>query len=103
MGKKSTLDEPPPGPGVVTVTDAVPGVAMAAAGTAAVSCELLTNVVWSDTPFQLTTEVEAKPVPFTVSVTPGSPGAALVGTGGWFSNGTGLDCAWARAPASSKT
>jgi len=48
----------------------------------AVNCELLTNWVWSGVPFQLTTDPETKPVPFTVSVIPGPPGAVLAGTSG---------------------
>jgi hypothetical protein len=52
------------------------------AGTVAVDCELLTKVVLSGVLFQLTTDVEANPVPFTVSVKPGPPGAVAVGTNG---------------------
>jgi hypothetical protein len=43
---------------------------------------LLTNCVLRGLPFQFTTDPETKPVPFTVSVNPGAPGATLVGTNG---------------------
>ena len=48
--------------------DAVPAVAMRAAGTVAVSCVAETNVVVSAAPFQFTVEVERKFVPLTVNV-----------------------------------
>jgi len=64
---------------VPTVTEAVPGVAMSAAGTVALSCVALTNVVASGLPFQFTVEVETKFVPFTVSVNCGPPAAAQFG------------------------
>ena len=71
-----------PAPGLFTVTEAVPAVAMFAAGTVAVSCELLTKVVVSGMPFQLTVAPETKPVPLTVSVKSGPPGATAEGTSG---------------------
>jgi hypothetical protein len=40
--RKTTLDFPPPGEGLVTVIEAVPGEAMLAAGTTAVNCAALT-------------------------------------------------------------
>jgi hypothetical protein len=55
---------------------------MLSAGTAAVNCESLTKLVWRAVPFHFTTEADAKPVPFTVSVIPGPPEAVLAGTGG---------------------
>jgi len=57
---------------------------------AAVNCELFTKVVERALPFQFTTEVEAKPVPFTVRVKPAAPGKELAGTSGWLISGTGL-------------
>ena len=80
IGKNSTFEGTPPAPATVIV--AVPGAAIIAAGTVAVNCELLTNWVWSGVPFQLTTDPETKPVPLTVSVIPGPPGAVLAGTSG---------------------
>jgi hypothetical protein len=62
-----------------TVIEAVPGVAMRAAGTVAVSCFELTNVVASGLPFQFTVEPETKLLPFTVSVNCGPPAAMQVG------------------------
>lgn len=70
------FDVPPPGVGLKTVMEAVPTVATSAAGTVAVSCVDEPNVVGSAEPFQLTTEVETKFVPFTVK-----------------GNGEGLGCA----------
>ena len=82
VSKKAALEAPPPGPGLTTVTCAVPSVAMSEASMAAVNCELLTNVVARGLPFQLTTEPLTNPVPFTVSVNPGPPGAAAAGVRG---------------------
>src|SRR5437660_4930004 len=84
---------PPPGTGFTTVTDAVPAVAMFAAGTVAVGCELLTKFVASAIPFQFTTELETKPVPLAVKVKLAPPGMALAETSGLLISGTGLDCA----------
>jgi hypothetical protein len=69
-------------PGLATVIQAVPAESMLAAGTVAVSSALLTNVVSSAAPFQLTVAPEAKPVPLTVRVNSAPPGATLVGTRG---------------------
>jgi hypothetical protein len=67
-------------PQLTTVTDAVPAVAIKAAGTVAVSCVEETNVVVSAVAFQFTIEVATKFVPFTVNVKPGPPGATQVGS-----------------------
>ena len=72
-------DVPPPGAGLVTVTVAVPAVAISAAVMAAVSCVALTNVVVLAAPLNFTTEVDTKPVPFTVRVKAAPPAVALVG------------------------
>jgi hypothetical protein len=64
---------------VPTVTEAVPGVAMSAAGTVAVSRVADTNVVASGLPFQFTVEVETKLFPFTVSVNCGPPAPVQFG------------------------
>jgi hypothetical protein len=73
------FDVPPPGPGFVTVIEAVPGVTMKEAGTAAVSCVEETNVVASDVAFHLTVDVETKFVPFTVNVKPTLPAVTQLG------------------------
>jgi len=64
-----------------TVIEAVPGVAMSAAGTVAVSCLVVTNVVTSGLPFQYTVSPWMKSLlgPFTVSVKSGPPAAMQVG------------------------
>jgi hypothetical protein len=61
---------PPPGAGLVTVTQPEPALAMAELGTFALSCEELTKLVLRAVPFQLTFEPEAEPEPFKVSVNP---------------------------------
>jgi hypothetical protein len=73
------FEVPPPGAGFTTVTDAVPAVATFAAGTIAVSLIEETNVVVRGEPFQLTTEVETKLVPFTVKVNWELPAVVEVG------------------------
>ena len=72
-------DVPPPGAGFVTVTVAVPAVAISAAAIAAVNCVALTKVVVLAAPLNFTTEVETKPVPFRVRVKAAPPAVALVG------------------------
>jgi hypothetical protein len=79
MLKVTAFDVPPPGAGFTTVTDAVPALAIRAAGTVAVSCVALTNVVVSAVPFQFTVEPETKLVPFTVNVNCAPPAVAEVG------------------------
>jgi hypothetical protein len=69
----------PPGAGFVTVTVAVPAVAISATEIAAVSCVALTNVVVLAAPLNFTTDVDTKPVPFTVRVKAAPPAVALVG------------------------
>jgi hypothetical protein len=81
-GKNTWLETPPPGLGLEIVMPAVVGATMFVAGTIAVNRELLTKVVASALPFQLTTDPETKPVPFTIRLNAGPPGAALVGTSG---------------------
>src|SRR5215831_6019011 len=90
IGKKTTLELPPPGLGLTTVTEAVLAVAMSEAGIVAVNCELVTNVVARALPFQFTIDPDTNPVPFTVSVNPVPPGATASGTSGWLINGTGF-------------
>jgi len=73
------VDVAPAHVGFTTVIEAVPAVAMRAAGTMAVSCVAETNVVASGLPFQLTVEPETKLVPFTVNVNCTPPAGAHVG------------------------
>ena len=79
MVNVTAFDVPPPGAGFTTVTDAVPALAIRAAGTVAVSRVALTNVVVSAVPFQFTVEPETKLVPFTVNVNCAPPAVAEVG------------------------
>jgi len=75
-GTALEVDAHPP-----TVIEAVPGVAMSAAGTVAVSCLVVTNVVTSGLPFQYTVSPWMKSLlgPFTVNVKSGPPAAMQVG------------------------
>ena len=77
--KDRIADVPPPGAGFVTVTVAEPAVAISAAVIAAVNCVALTKVVVLAAPLNFTTDVDTKPVPFTVSVKAAPPAVALVG------------------------
>jgi hypothetical protein len=72
-------DGPPPGAGFVTVTVAVPAVAISAAVIAADSCVAFTNVVLLAAPLNFTTDADTKPIPFTVRVKAAPPAVALVG------------------------
>src|SRR5439155_2314722 len=63
----------------MTVIDAVPAVAIRAAGTVAVSCVEETNAVVSAVPFHFTVEPETKFVPFTVKVNCDTPDVAQLG------------------------
>jgi len=78
MVSVAALDVAPHPP---TVIEAVPGVAMSAAGTVAVSCLVVTNVVTSGLPFQYTVSPWMKSLlgPFTVNVKSGPPAAMQVG------------------------
>jgi hypothetical protein len=66
-------------PPEVTVTVAVPPVLIRPAGTEAVSCVALTNVVERGEPFHCTTAPDANPVPLTVSVNVGPPADVVLG------------------------
>jgi hypothetical protein len=79
MVKLSEFEAPPPGEGLVTVTATVSAVAIAVAGTVAVSSVALTNAVVSATPSKFTTELLMKFDPVTVSVNPADPAVALAG------------------------
>ncbi len=61
------------------MTVAVPGLVISAAGTAALSWVVLTNLVVNALLCQRTTDVESKPPPLTVSVKAGPPWLALYG------------------------
>ena len=76
---KETAFDIPPGAGFVTVTVAVPAVAISAAVIAAVNCVALTKVVVLAAPLNFTTDVDTKPVPLTVRVKAAPPALALVG------------------------
>jgi len=84
-----TPDLPPPGAGLLTVTLAVPALATSAADTDAVSLLLLTKVVASAAPFQLTAEEDTKLPPLTVSVNAVPPAVTVVGATAEIA-GTGL-------------
>jgi hypothetical protein len=79
-GKNATFEVPPPGAGLNTVTEAVAAAAIFEAGTVAINCELLTNVVLKAAPFNLTTAPDTNSVPFRVKL--GPPGRVEVGTRG---------------------
>src|SRR5579871_662728 len=66
-------------PSCLTVTLAVPGWAMRAAGTAAVSWAAESWVVGRAVPFHSTRAPGSKPLPFTVSVKAGPPASAEFG------------------------
>jgi hypothetical protein len=89
-GKKTAFERPPPGAGLSTAIEAVPAMAMSEDGTVAVSWRLFTNVVASAAPLKLTVAPETKPVPFTVNMNPGPPGAAASGINGRLTKGTAL-------------
>ena len=60
-------------PALETTTDAVPGVAIAAALTDAASCVELTSAVGSAAPFQSTDAGDRKPLPLRVNVNAAPP------------------------------
>jgi hypothetical protein len=99
--KNWKFDVPPPGPGLTTAIVAVLGVAMSDAVIAAFSFEELTNVVARGPPFQYTTDPETKPMPVTVMVKAGPPGAVDAGTIG-SRCGTGLGVVARVDPAAMK-
>lgn len=79
MVKVAAVEVPPPGVGLLTVTLAVPAVAMSEAGIAAVNCVALTKVVVRALPFHCTVEPLMKFVPLTVNVNAAPPAVAEVG------------------------
>jgi len=98
IGKFCAFDVPPPGPGLTTVTLAVPAVAMSAAAIAAVNCVAEINVVVRFDPFHCTVDVVRKLLPVTVNVNAAPPAVALAGlrlliegTGFWMVNVSAAD------------
>lgn len=77
--KATEAVDPPPGAGLVTVTGNVPATAMSDARIEAVSLVALTNVVAFTAPLKFTFDPFTKLAPFTVSVNPEPPSAALAG------------------------
>src|SRR5579859_7471163 len=73
IANDTEADVPPPGAGLVTITVAVPAVAISAAVMAAVNCVAFTNVVVLPTPLNFTIELGTNPVPFTVKVKAAPP------------------------------
>ena len=71
MVNAKPLDVPPPGDGLTTLTVAVPTAVISDAGTVAVSEVDDTKVVARFAPFQVTTDVDTKFVPVTVSMKAG--------------------------------
>ena len=74
--KVNEFDVPPPGAGLMTVTLAVPAVAMSPAGMAAVSSEVLTKVVLRLEPFHRTVDSFTKFEPWTERVKEELPAVA---------------------------
>ena len=70
---------PPPGAGLVAVTCKLPPRALSAAGTVAVNCVALTNVVASALPLKLTAAPETKFAPVTVKIEMAAPELACAG------------------------
>ncbi len=85
-----TLDVPPPGAGLTTVTEALPGLATSSAVMAAASCVLLTKVVTRFEPFHCTCDVDTNPLPFTVRLKAAEPATALDGLNGLLAEIAGV-------------
>ena len=94
MVKVRLLEVPPPGDGLLTVTDGVPGMAISVARMAAVSCVELTKFVVLAWPLKFTTEPLTKLEPLTVSVKAPEPAVAVDGSSE-VRTGTGLPAAGA--------
>lgn len=73
------LEVPPPGAGVVTDTSALPDTARSAAGTSAITSDLLMYAVATGSAFQSTVESGAKPEPFTNTCKSADPADAEEG------------------------
>ena len=88
--KVRAFDGPPPGAGLLTVTLAVPAVAMSLAGIVAVKLVAPFTVVVRSDPFHRTVEPETKFEPLTVRANSGLPATTelglipmIAGTGFW--------------------
>lgn len=79
-------------PALTTVTEYLPADAMADAGTCAVSCVLLTNMVLRAVLFHQTMDPETKPLPLTVRVRSGPPARVEAGLREVMTTGTGVTC-----------
>ena len=79
------FEVPPPSVGFTTVMLAVPGAAISATVIVAVSCVGETKVVVRAEPFQSTTELETKLVPFTVRVKLVPPATSMSARCSWSS------------------
>lgn len=79
MVRVTAAEVPPPGVEFTTVIETEPTEAMSLAGIAALSWLPLTNVVVRLEPLTLTTELETKLLPFSVSVNAGLPALTLAG------------------------
>ena len=79
MVKVNAADVPPPGVGLNIVTLAVPAVSISDAGTLAVSCVLLINVVTRERVFHLITDPAMKLLPLAVNVNVAAPAVTEVG------------------------
>jgi hypothetical protein len=79
MVKVNTLEEPPPGGGLNTVTCAGPGEAMSEARIVAVTVLKFTKVVCRLLPFHRTTDEGMKAEPETVRLKPRPPNKTFVG------------------------
>src|SRR5207245_5855746 len=73
------VEVPPSGAGLNTVTCAVPGVRMSVARIVAWSSVVRRTVVGRFAPFQRTTELETKLLPFTFKTKPPVPAATMAG------------------------
>jgi len=91
MVNVSALEVPPPGVGVITVTDAVPAFAISADVMAACKLVLEPKVVVRGLPFHWTVEEETKLLPVTVSANAAPPADTELGFNAPVaSEGTGL-------------
>src|SRR5882757_5089826 len=77
--KACPAEVPPAGTGLVTVTCRLPPWALSAAGTVAVNCVELTNVVASALALKLTTAPETKFAPVTAKIEMAAPALACAG------------------------
>jgi len=89
MLKVVVLETPPPGPGLKTLTSALPDCARSPIGIAVLRAELPKDVEGRSLPFHRMVVPATKPEPVMSNGTPGQPAGALV-TDSEESTGTGL-------------